>query len=365
MTPLDIGAAQQIAESVVGAVDWRGVEGYCACPGIGRHSSRNAPTDCKVVVERTAAGVAPGVYCFHSSCSDEVEAASKRVRSLLGKQLPAPGPLPQRPIRKHKPAPVFSPEKLERFARRIPPVTPEFLLVISPKSVHNRTPASFLHEITQPGERILVFTEYRSQGQFLWQHQPPPFNACELDRFQRGAREGVWFLNNPVTGEDAPNDSGKPSRRSWKNVTNWRYLLIESDEADPDHWLAALAQLPLPITSLTTSGGKSIHALIRINADSKEEWDDIVGRMKSTLITLGGDKKAMSAVRLTRLPLCERVGATDNEGRWAAYDAPRMQQLLYLNPDPMNVPLYEMPAAPCAGSRLPAGQDGYDFGGAA
>ena len=43
----------------------------------------------------------------------------------------------------------------------------------------------------------------------------------------------------------------------------------------------------------------------------------------------------MTAVRLSRLPCCERLGTTDNHGVYRPFsDGPRLQRLLYLNPGP-------------------------------
>jgi hypothetical protein len=49
------------------------------------------------------------------------------------------------------------------------------------------------------------------------------------------------------------------------------------------------------------------------------------------LITLGADRKAISAVRLTRLPQCERV------------EKGQMQTLLYLNGNPDLCPIADKP----------------------
>jgi hypothetical protein len=59
--------------------------------------------------------------------------------------------------------------------------------------------------------------------------------------------------------------------------------------------MAALAQVPLAISAIYTSGGESIHALVRLNAESKGEWDATVRVLKPCLITLGADAKARSA----------------------------------------------------------------------
>ena len=108
------------------------------------------------------------------------------------------------------------------------------------------------------------------------------------------------------------------SRRSEESVTAWRYVVLESDKADGDDWLRCLIQLPLRIASICESGGRSIHALVRLDAAEKGDWDAQVRLMKPILVTLGADPGALSAVRLTRLPQARR--------------GDRVQRLLYLDP---------------------------------
>ena len=328
--PLTLSEAQRIAESIVGTVHWQGAEGHCTCPGIAQHTKRNAPTDCKVVCEHTGT-VAPGVYCFHGSCHAETEAASYQLRSALGKRSPSAAPIVRTSLAMPRRPATFDPAKLARIAAKLDGIDPQWFAARSPKRPDNRTPASFLHELYAPGEKVIVFDDFESQGQAVWECTPPPFDARSLDAFRTGKPQGVWYLCNPVTGEYLPNDTGNPSRRSWQNVTSWRYMVLESDTANPDHWLAALAQLPIPISAIYMSGGKSIHALVRLGAESKEQWDDTADRLRPMLITLGADRKAISAVRLTRLPQCERV------------EKGRMQTLIYLNGNPDLCPIADKP----------------------
>jgi hypothetical protein len=100
--------------------------------------------------------------------------------------------------------------------------------------------------------------------------------------------------------------------------------------------------MPLRIVAIYTSGGKSIHALIRLDAGSKVEWDEKRDAMKDVLVTLGADPGALTAVRLSRLPGCERLGTTVQEG-YRRYPAPKMQELLYLNPCPKRIPICKLP----------------------
>ena len=175
------------------------------------------------------------------------------------------------------------------------------------------------------GEKVLIFNDSRSQGQAVWPDEPIP--SCGPD--------GMWYLANPVDGLAYPNPrTGKMSRRSEESVTRWKYALLESDEADPSLWLAALAKSSLPISAIYSSGGRSVHALIRVPGTgsgmsrlsgpaSKEEWDAWARSMKAPLARLGADPKALTAVRLTRLPQ-----------QWRGSDPRKLQKLLYVNPIP-------------------------------
>ena len=101
--------------------------------------------------------------------------------------------------------------------------------------------------------------------------------------------------------------------------------MLESDEADAGDWLRCLVQMPLRIASICESGGRSIHALVRVDAESKADWDTKIKVIKPALVTLGADPGALSAVRLTRLP--------------QAWRGDRCQRLLYLNPTPDGTPI--------------------------
>ncbi len=116
------------------------------------------------------------------------------------------------------------------------------------------------------------------------------------------------------------------SRRSEESITAFRYAVLESDCQALKQWLKILVQLPLPIVSITSSGGKSLHALIRVDATSKLNWDQTIGAIKPRLINLGADPGALTAVRLTRLPNC--------------YRGERFQELLYLDPTPTDEPIW-------------------------
>ena len=69
---------------------------------------------------------------------------------------------------------------------------------------------------------------------------------------------------------------------------------------------------------------------------------------------LGADTGALSAVRLSRLPCCERLGKDDAAGNYQAFaDGPHLQRLLYLNPAPDGTPIAEQEAWPSPGAIPP------------
>ena len=228
-------------------------------------------------------------------------------------------------------------------------VNADLLAARSPICPSNRTPASALHSLYQPGEKVLIFDDFQSQGEELWTHPGLPYDASALSHFAKGRRVGVWFLCNPVDGECHINDVGQRSWRSHQNVTSWRYLLVESDREDiaPTQWLAALAKIPLPIAAIYETGGRLAHALIRVDAPTQKRWDEIKENLRPVLILIGADPRSLSAVRLTRLPQCERLGSEDEHGGYSKFkDGPHLQRLLYLNPHPDGTPITEQPALP-------------------
>lgn len=212
------------------------------------------------------------------------------------------------------------------------------------------TAEKFLELLYPKQEKILVFENEYSQGEALWPADPVPTDG----------KCGIWFLPQPVCGEYRPNPEGKPgpngedpkpSRRTWRCVDAFRYFVLESDSAPMRDWLGWIVQVPLRIEALYTSGSRSIHALIRVDARTKEEWDETKRRMMPFLVAslmCGADRGTWSAVRLSRLPGCLRRGKmeqvkdengkaqTDPRGRpikrYKAYPAPGEQKLLYFRP---------------------------------
>jgi hypothetical protein len=230
-----------------------------------------------------------------------------------------------RAVRRHEPntgrefKPSFDPYFAEKFAERVPAITNEWLRRQSGVPLLPITPAEFLWQLYNFGERIAIFTDQRSQG-YIWRKDKLRCDRAELDRFVSGHPDGVWFLPQPVDGLKHYNPrQDRISRRSEESITSFRFAVLESDCQPVEQWLRILVQLPLPIVSITTSGRKSVHALVRVDAASKRAWDLIVREgLLPRLVKLGADPQALTTVRLSRLPGC--------------YRSERQQELHYFDP---------------------------------
>lgn len=350
----NLATRRAIAEELIGhSLDDRG---HAPCPWRDRHTGKNGARDFMIRLDK-----APTASCFHSSCAGEVETLNAELRSRIGKaecnpgnyRPPVLGNVAALPVaaRKSK-RPPYDPAKLADFAARCPfDIDEEWLATRSPVAIPQEQDAAlslrFLSSLYQAGERVLIFTSEYSQGDWIFDASRGSFRLGDSPGIQAvpsalpdGGRTGVFFLAQPVKGTWLPNlnnpaaDGGaKMGRRHGDCVTSWRFLVLESDEAESSLWLRALCLLPLPIVAIYTSGGRSIHALVRVDCESKAQFDALRDDLIPVLCPLGADFAAVTAVRLTRLPGTLRHGTKNKEGRIQTYPTPRLQRLLYLDPN--------------------------------
>ncbi|MCI9581415.1 MAG: AAA family ATPase [Oscillospiraceae bacterium] len=111
---------------------------------------------------------------------------------------------------------------------------------------------------------------------------------------------GAWIRFNPLDGKGVKND----------NVTAFRFALIESDSMELGEQNALIRELELPVACLVYSGGKSLHAIVRIDAASYEEYRTRVDYLYSVCEKNGMkvDKQNRNPSRLSRLPGAVRNG---------------------------------------------------------
>lgn len=81
---------QQEAETLLGEIRWESrVKGYCECPGVSMHSSKDAKRDCIVYLDGC-----PTISCFHDNCAGIVEQMNRELRAALVRA-ESHGPIPQ------------------------------------------------------------------------------------------------------------------------------------------------------------------------------------------------------------------------------------------------------------------------------
>lgn len=135
-------------------------------------------------------------------------------------------------------------------------------------------------------------------------------NADSLDEvFPDYDREaGILFYINPM----------KINGRKNEDVTAFRTALIEYDDISKKEQVERLLDSGLPILSITDSGNKSVHALVRVDADNVSSYTKKVGKLHKALEKKYGspcDVATKNPARLSRL-----AGAQRKDG---------VQQLLY------------------------------------
>ncbi|EGS1179558.1 TPA: AAA family ATPase [Enterococcus faecalis] len=110
---------------------------------------------------------------------------------------------------------------------------------------------------------------------------------------------GAWIRFNPLDGEGVKNT----------NVVDFRYALVESDSMSIEQQYEILQQLELPITALTYSGGKSLHAIVKVDAVNYPQYQERVDYLYKIVEKNGlrVDKQNKNPSRLTRLPGFERL----------------------------------------------------------
>ncbi len=109
---------------------------------------------------------------------------------------------------------------------------------------------------------------------------------------------GAWIRFNPLDGHGVNNE----------NVADFRYALVESDSMEIEKQNGIIRQLKLPVAVLVHSGGKSLHAIVRVDADDIKEYQNRVNYLydicrKNGLII---DTQNRNPSRLSRLPGCVR-----------------------------------------------------------
>lgn len=174
----------------------------------------------------------------------------------------------------------------------------------------------YLRALFQPDEHVSWVTEsmqdedgkwkpagrgcfWKTCGEILDNLNRYPQDICDtIGDYNHSA--GAWIRFNPVDGQGVNNS----------NVTVYRYALVESDAMPLDAQYRMYRKLNLPIAAMVTSGGKSIHAIVHIDAANAAEYRERVELLYTILENKGVavDTQNKNVSRLSRLPGCIRGG---------------------------------------------------------
>lgn len=135
------------------------------------------------------------------------------------------------------------------------------------------------------GELIQQLNKYRNVGDVFGDFNP---------------NVGAWIRFNPLDGNGVKNE----------NVTDYRFALVESDCMELEQQNALIRELELPVACLVYSGGKSLHAIVKIEAANYDEYRKRVDYLYNVLKKNGlpVDTQNKNPSRLSRMPGVMRKG---------------------------------------------------------
>ena len=105
---------------------------------------------------------------------------------------------------------------------------------------------------------------------------------------------GAWIRFNPLDGNGIKN----------YNVTDYRYALLESDTVSLGKQNAIMRELELPIACMVYSGKKSVHAIVKVEAQDYQEYKKRVEYLYKVCEKNGlkVDTQNKNPSRLSRMP---------------------------------------------------------------
>ena len=172
--------------------------------------------------------------------------------------------------------------------------------------------AEFLETMFCPGESYELVSEVMINGNGkkipcrstpeIIVREESEFSAesiANITTFVSSCSDGAWISLNPVSQVikgRAPTDA---------EVTECRHALIEADDLSKEEQWQKLRELNLPILAVVWSGGKSLHAIVKIDAGNDQElYKKRVELLHGYLKGNGfpADRANKNPSRLTRLP---------------------------------------------------------------
>lgn len=261
------------------------------------------------IVDGIAAGIPAGSRTVPRS---EIQEAVAKARRDADGDKPAFRPSPTRPL-------FDGPTARAALIARTGPVDPDRMRAENgidwPVEEDGRM---LLRRLYAPDEFVFLGSKYDVGADHV-----RPVRDWLLD--DAGLDANPHIIANPLCGETRETANGKPSMRCDACVAGFRYAVAEFDDLPLPEQLAIWRGLRLPIVALIDSGGKSVHAWIRVpGIDSNERWSLSVeqGLYSQLLVPLGVDSACRNEARLSRFPGALRA------------ETGRFQHLLFLAETP-------------------------------
>ena len=161
--------------------------------------------------------------------------------------------------------------------------------------------------------RSLLFEALFEPGEGIcWAPNKYGTDVWPLEQQAQHTKESYFCLNPLLLNKNLRPTKPRHSRmlgcRADHNVTCFRNILVEFDEIPLDAQLEALKSVPY--CTLVYSGGKSYHAIIRLEepVETKDEYRALVKRIYAKLETSLPDEQCCNPSRLTRNPGAMRGG---------------------------------------------------------
>lgn len=214
------------------------------------------------------------------------------------------------------------PARALSWDERITPMLAPDFVSDAPIAANHEKPATeqlreYLVALFEPDEYVGYVTSAEDNGKKLVPADRGVYTrtAGELEKALAGAADlksalwcemsgdaGAWIRFNPLDGRDVKNT----------NVTAHRYALVESDTLPKEKQWAIIQQLELPCAAVVDSGGKSVHAIVRVDAADAREYRDRVKTLYEVLAANGfeTDEQNKNPSRLSRMPGATRGGAS-------------------------------------------------------
>jgi hypothetical protein len=140
---------------------------------------------------------------------------------------------------------------------------------------------------------------------------------------------GSWIRPNPVKDLRG---SGAQGAHTDQDVACYRLLLLESDDLPIGLQLSLWARLALSVAALIDSGGRSVHAWVKVNCRDAKEYHEMASEIYTLLARFGLCPNNKNPSRLARLPGVKRKIGAVGTGE---------QRLYYLNPDSKWEPIFK------------------------